>query len=170
MLLDAAERGAVWSQLERLIEDFIASIPEKPVVNEMTPPQVHQLLSGVDFSKPMSAAEALQLAADGMSRTHVQVSHPRYFGLFNPAPTTMGIAADALVAAMNPQLAAWKHSPFAGGGRAISDSRTRRTIRLRCARNRRHIRIRRLGGQSDRAAHGHDREISRMASARDALT
>ncbi len=113
MLLDAAERGAVWSQLERLIEDFIASIPEKPVVNEMTPPQVRQLLSGVDFSKPMSAAEALQLAADGMSRTHVQVSHPRYFGLFNPAPTTMGIAADALVAAMNPQLAAWKHSPFA---------------------------------------------------------
>jgi hypothetical protein len=47
----------------------------------------------------MLPAEALQFAADGMSRTHVQVSHPRYFGLFNPAPTAMGIAADALVAA-----------------------------------------------------------------------
>ena len=113
MLLDAAGRRELWLQLERLIEDFISTIPERPVVNEMTPPQVRQLLSGVDFSKPMSAAEALQLAADGMSRTHVQVSHPRYFGLFNPAPTAMGIAADALVAAMNPQLAAWKHSPFA---------------------------------------------------------
>jgi len=113
MLLDASDRRELWSQLERLIEDFISAIPERPVVNELTPPQVRQLLSGVDFSKPMSAAEALQLAADGMSRTHVQVSHPRYFGLFNPAPTAMGIAADALVAAMNPQLAAWKHSPFA---------------------------------------------------------
>ncbi|HUJ80433.1 MAG TPA: pyridoxal-dependent decarboxylase, partial [Candidatus Acidoferrales bacterium] len=113
MLLDASDRRELWSQLERLIEDFISAIPESPVVNELTPPQVRQLLSGVDFSKPMSAAEALQLAADGMSRTHVQVSHPRYFGLFNPAPTAMGIAADALVAAMNPQLAAWKHSPFA---------------------------------------------------------
>ena len=38
--------------------------------------------------------------------------HPRYFGLFNPAPTTMGIAADTLVAAFNPQLAAWSHSPL----------------------------------------------------------
>ena len=113
MLLNAAERAALWSQVDRVIEDFITAIPDKPVVNEMTPPQVRELLSRVDFAKPMSPAEALQLAADGMSRTHVQVSHPRYFGLFNPAPTAMGIAADALVAAMNPQLAAWKHSPFA---------------------------------------------------------
>ena len=113
MLLDAADRRELWLQLERLIEDFITAIPEKPVVNEMTPPQVRQILSGIDFSKPMSPGGALQLAADGMSRTHVQVSHPRYFGLFNPAPTAMGIAADTLVAAMNPQLAAWKHSPFA---------------------------------------------------------
>lgn len=113
MLLNAAERAALWSQVDRVIEDFITAIPDKPVVNEMTPPQVRELLSRVDFAKPMPPAEALQLAADGMSRTHVQVSHPRYFGLFNPAPTAMGIAADTLVAAMNPQLAAWKHSPFA---------------------------------------------------------
>jgi len=113
MLLDAAGRRELWSQLDRLIEDFISTIPEKPVVHEMTPAQVRQLLSCVDFSAPMAPGEALQLAADGMSRTHVQVSHPRYFGLFNPAPTAMGIAADALAAAMNPQLAAWKHSPFA---------------------------------------------------------
>lgn len=113
MLLTAEERLALWSQLDHLIENFIATIPDKPVVEEMTPPQVRQLLANVDFSNPMSPNEALQLAADGMSRTHVQVSHPRYFGLFNPAPTAMGIAADALVAAMNPQLAAWKHSPFA---------------------------------------------------------
>ena len=113
LLLDVADRRELWSQLDRLIEDFVSTIPERPVVNEMTPPQVRELLAGVDFSKPMSPEDALRLAADGMSRTHVQVSHPRYFGLFNPAPSTMGIAADALVAAMNPQLAAWKHAPFA---------------------------------------------------------
>jgi glutamate/tyrosine decarboxylase-like PLP-dependent enzyme len=113
LLLDAADRRELWLQLDRLIEDFISTIPERPVANEMTPPQVRELLAGVDFSKPMAPADALRLAADGMSRTHVQVSHPRYFGLFNPAPSTMGIAADALVAAMNPQLAAWKHAPFA---------------------------------------------------------
>jgi len=113
LLLDATDRRELWSQLDGLIENFISTIPHKPVVDEMTPPQVRELLAGVDFSKPMQPADALRLAADGMSRTHVQVSHPRYFGLFNPAPSTMGIAADALVAAMNPQLAAWKHAPFA---------------------------------------------------------
>jgi glutamate/tyrosine decarboxylase-like PLP-dependent enzyme len=113
LLLDAADRRQLWLQLDRLIEDFISTVPDRPVANEMTPPQVRELLAGVDFTKPMAPADALRLAADGMSRTHVQVSHPRYFGLFNPAPSTMGIAADALVAAMNPQLAAWKHAPFA---------------------------------------------------------
>ncbi|MGH9902662.1 MAG: pyridoxal phosphate-dependent decarboxylase family protein, partial [Pyrinomonadaceae bacterium] len=49
----------------------------------------------------------------GLREHQVHTTHPRYFGLFNPAPTTMGIAADALVAAFNPQLAAWSHSPFA---------------------------------------------------------
>jgi glutamate/tyrosine decarboxylase-like PLP-dependent enzyme len=43
----------------------------------------------------------------------VHTSHPRYFGLFNPAPTTASIAADTLVAAFNPQMAAWSHNPFA---------------------------------------------------------
>src|SRR5262249_2175877 len=48
----------------------------------------------------------------GLTRFLVHTPHPGYYGLFNPAPTTMGIAADALVAAFNPQLAAWNHSPF----------------------------------------------------------
>jgi glutamate/tyrosine decarboxylase-like PLP-dependent enzyme len=43
----------------------------------------------------------------------VHTPHPKYFGLFNPAPTTMSIAADMMVATFNPQLAAWSHSPFA---------------------------------------------------------
>ena len=51
--------------------------------------------------------------AGGLRDLQVHTPHARYFGLFNPAPTTMGIAADTLVAAFNPQLAAWSHSPLA---------------------------------------------------------
>lgn len=43
----------------------------------------------------------------------MHTSHSGYFGLFNPAPTHMSIVADTLVAAFNPQLAAWSHSPLA---------------------------------------------------------
>jgi glutamate/tyrosine decarboxylase-like PLP-dependent enzyme len=57
--------------------------------------------------------KALQLAANGLQHYQVHTPHPMYYGLFNPAPTTMGVVADALVAGFNPQLAAWSHSPFA---------------------------------------------------------
>jgi glutamate/tyrosine decarboxylase-like PLP-dependent enzyme len=71
------------------------------------------LLVPFDFSRPVPPEEAIAFAVKGLSEHQVHTPHPRYFGLFNPAPTTMGIAADALVAAFNPQLAAWSHSPFA---------------------------------------------------------
>src|SRR5438046_9359083 len=49
-----------------------------------------------------------------MLRTwQVQVSHPRYFGLFNPSVTLASIIADTLVAMYNPQLATWRTSPAA---------------------------------------------------------
>ena len=43
----------------------------------------------------------------------VHVTHPRYFGLFNPSVRQAGILADALAALFNPQLAAWSHAPAA---------------------------------------------------------
>jgi glutamate/tyrosine decarboxylase-like PLP-dependent enzyme len=41
----------------------------------------------------------------------VHVTHPRYFGLFNPSVTLPSIVGDALTALYNPQLAAWSHAP-----------------------------------------------------------
>src|SRR6202012_5202131 len=41
----------------------------------------------------------------------VQVTHPRYFGLFNPSVTLASVVADTLVAMYNPQLANWRTSP-----------------------------------------------------------
>ena len=49
-----------------------------------------------------------------MLRTwQVQVTHPRYFGLFNPSVTLASVIADTLVAMYNPQLANWRTSPAA---------------------------------------------------------
>jgi glutamate/tyrosine decarboxylase-like PLP-dependent enzyme len=41
------------------------------------------------------------------------VTHPRYFGLFNPSVTLASVIADTLVAMYNPQLATWRISPAA---------------------------------------------------------
>ena len=43
----------------------------------------------------------------------MQVTHPRYFGLFNPSVTLASVVADTLVAMYNPQLANWRTSPAA---------------------------------------------------------
>jgi glutamate/tyrosine decarboxylase-like PLP-dependent enzyme len=48
-----------------------------------------------------------------MRQWHVQVTHPRYFGLFNPSVTDASVIADTLTAAYNPQLASWRTSPAA---------------------------------------------------------
>jgi glutamate/tyrosine decarboxylase-like PLP-dependent enzyme len=43
----------------------------------------------------------------------VQVTHPRYLGLFNPSVTLPSVIADTVVAMYNPQLASWRTSPAA---------------------------------------------------------
>jgi len=43
----------------------------------------------------------------------VQVTHSRYFGLFNPSVTLASVIADTLAAMYNPQLANWRTSPAA---------------------------------------------------------
>ena len=48
-----------------------------------------------------------------LRKWQVHVTHPRYFGLFNPSVTVASVVADLLVAMYNPQLAAWRTSPAA---------------------------------------------------------
>ena len=111
--LDKVERKAIWDELGRILEDYTTAVGTLPVTPELNPEKIRALLAPCDFLHPMDALDALRLAANGLQNYQVHTPHPRYFGLFNPAPSTMGIAADALVAGFNPQLAAWSHSPFA---------------------------------------------------------
>src|SRR5207248_7988281 len=69
--------------------------------------------SRYDFTKPL-ALDDICADVQRMLRTwQVQVTHPRYFGLFNPSVTLASIIADAVVAMYNPQLATWRTSPAA---------------------------------------------------------
>jgi glutamate/tyrosine decarboxylase-like PLP-dependent enzyme len=52
--------------------------------------------------------EVARALAEGI----VHPDHPRYFGLFNPAPAGLAVVADALVSAHNPQLATRGHAPW----------------------------------------------------------
>lgn len=113
LMLDAEARSELWRRLIEAIETYTAEVGKGRVAPELDLEAIREALAPFDFVVPVAAAKALEFAVDGLWRWQVHTPHPRYFGLFNPAPTTMGIAADALVAAFNPQLAAWSHSPLA---------------------------------------------------------
>jgi glutamate/tyrosine decarboxylase-like PLP-dependent enzyme len=110
--LDKSRRAALWRRLIEAIEDYAEHVDRAPVTPEMNPAKVRALLASVDFERPRDPLDALDFIVEALWRYQTHVSSPRYFGLFNPAPTTMGIAADALVGAFNPQLAAWSKSPL----------------------------------------------------------
>ncbi|MGH9768427.1 MAG: pyridoxal phosphate-dependent decarboxylase family protein [Blastocatellia bacterium] len=112
-MLNDQTREELWRRLFETIENYLTKIDTARVAPELDIEKIRGALARRDFAEPAGAIEALDFVAGAMWRFQVHTGHPRYFGLFNPASTTMGIVADTLVAAFNPQLAAWSHSPFA---------------------------------------------------------
>jgi len=113
LMLDAQTRARLWGRLTDAIEAYATKLETGRVTPPLDPVKLRAALSRFDFSAPVDAFEALDFLVEGLWKYQTHTPHPRYYGLFNPAPTTMGIAGDALVAAFNPQLAAWSHSPLA---------------------------------------------------------
>ena len=111
--LDPGAREQLWRHVAQAIERYAHQVASLPVAPELSPEKIRALLASCTFSQAMHPFAAIDFVARGLTEFQVHTAHPRYFGLFNPAPATMGIAADTLVAAFNPQMAAWSHSPFA---------------------------------------------------------
>jgi aromatic-L-amino-acid/L-tryptophan decarboxylase len=90
------------------------AIADGPIVPAVSPDEIRRhLVSRYDFAAPAPLDEVVADIEGMMRRWHVQVTHPRYFGLFNPSVTAASVVADALVAMYNPQLATWRTSPAA---------------------------------------------------------
>lgn len=111
--LDKEQRSGLWEQLSREIETYLSAVDRVPVAPRSRVEDLDALLGKFDFEKPVEPQRVLEIVTDALWTHQTHVSNPRYFGLFNPAPSMMGIVADALVAAFNPQAGSWKHSPFA---------------------------------------------------------
>jgi glutamate/tyrosine decarboxylase-like PLP-dependent enzyme len=113
LMLDDAARAALWQRVIERIESYAVEVEAERVTPQVTVKDVRPLLAPFDFTHPMDPLAAVDFTAECLRRHQIHTPHPRYFGLFNPSPTTMGIVGDTLAAAFNPQLAVWAHSPFA---------------------------------------------------------
>src|SRR5438105_1490595 len=91
-----------------------AQIASGPIVPTVTPDEIRcHLAARDDFTRPLDLDD-VGADVERMLRTwQVHVTHPRYFGLFNPSVTAASVIADTLVAMYNPQLATWRTSPAA---------------------------------------------------------
>jgi glutamate/tyrosine decarboxylase-like PLP-dependent enzyme len=70
-----------------------------------------EALKGFDFQAPRAMSDVMGWTIDQLEHGIVQLTHPRYFGLFNPCPSIAAECAERIVAAFNPQLATSTTSP-----------------------------------------------------------
>jgi len=109
----AFERAA-FDEARRAAAELESLIADGPIVPTVTPEEVRcYLTSRYDFTKPLELDDVITDVEQMLRKWQVHVTHPRYFGLFNPSVTIASVIADLLVAMYNPQLATWSTSPAA---------------------------------------------------------
>ena len=90
---------------ERVIQGAVAPMLDRD--------EFRRALAGFDFAAPRPLDDAVAWVIKRMEHGVTQITHPRYLGLFNPAPTFPAQCADRIAAAFNPQLASATTSPAA---------------------------------------------------------
>lgn len=103
--LDASDRARLWSKVTERIEAYQDRAAQLPVAPGEVRAEIMAALAPYDFAAPRDPVAVTDATCDWLERYLLHTTHPAYFGVFNPAASTMGAAADALVAAYNPQLA-----------------------------------------------------------------
>ncbi len=99
-------------QLKHEFERVQADVAAGPILPSVTVDEVRSYLADrYQFQKALPLAEVIQDAERMLRTWQVQVTHPRYLGLFNPAVTLPSVIGETLVALYNSQLANWRTSP-----------------------------------------------------------
>ena len=133
--LDSESRRKLGYKLIDEIDRWFASLPDRPV----QVPDEQRTFEPLHDALPELGGNAEQILDDICRRMidegfHVPAAN--YFGLMNPTPTYIGVLAEALVAALNPQLATMARSQLASKieaetvrwiGECIWDTRVART-------------------------------------------
>lgn len=110
---EPAERVRFDDLLTRKLARATERVAKGPVRPTLNFDSFRSELLDFDFETPRPLDELLSWTIDQMERGLVHITHPRYFGLFNPAPTFPAQCADRIAGVFNPQLATSATSPVA---------------------------------------------------------
>jgi glutamate/tyrosine decarboxylase-like PLP-dependent enzyme len=109
---DSETRRRLGYKLIDRIDEYFSGLAQRPV-------QIpEELRTFADLGSPLpelgaDAAKVLDQLCSDMVAEGFHVPSANYFGLMNPTPTYMAVLAEALVAALNPQLASLARSQLA---------------------------------------------------------
>ena len=99
-------------ELRKGFDQATSDIADGPFMPDVTASEIRaHLETRYDFTQAVPLDEIAADVESMLSQWQVQVTHPRYLGLFNPSVTFASVVADALVATYNPQLANWRTAP-----------------------------------------------------------
>ena len=108
---DLADRERISNWLTLELAAAHRRVQTGPVTPTIDMQQFRAELAGFDFERPQPLEEALRWTIERLEHGIVQMSNPRYFGLFNPGANFPAQCADRLAGSFNPQLASSASSP-----------------------------------------------------------
>jgi glutamate/tyrosine decarboxylase-like PLP-dependent enzyme len=108
---DRTERARLDVVIGHVLATSRARRAGQPVVPRIDRARFLSELSTFDFSSPRKLDEVIDWTVAQLEHGIVQITHPRYFGLFNPQPCFPAEIADRIAGAFNPQLASATTSP-----------------------------------------------------------
>jgi glutamate/tyrosine decarboxylase-like PLP-dependent enzyme len=108
---DGEERRRIDAWLSQALDQAIQCVKTGPVTPTIDMAAFRRELQAADFTQPRPLEELLRWTLNSMSHGIVQMANPRYFGLFNPAPSFPAQCADRIASLFNPQLASSASSP-----------------------------------------------------------
>jgi aromatic-L-amino-acid decarboxylase len=108
---DAAHRRRIGDWLTQELEAAATRVRLGPVAPTIDMQRFRAELDVFDFEQPQPLEDALRWSIERLEHGIVQISNPRYFGLFNPGASFPAQCADRLAASFNPQLASSASSP-----------------------------------------------------------
>jgi len=105
------DRERISNWLTRELAEAHRRVQTGPVTPTLDMQQFRAELARFDFARPQPLEDALRWAIERLEHGIVQMSNPRYFGLFNPGANFPSQCADRLAGSFNPQLASSASSP-----------------------------------------------------------
>jgi aromatic-L-amino-acid decarboxylase len=108
---DRGTRTRIEDELTRALLDAGERVARGSVVPTLDRAKLREQLAGFDFETPRPLGDLIAWTVAHLEEGVVHMNHPRYFGLFNPAPNFPAQCADRIAGSFNPQLASSGSSP-----------------------------------------------------------